>query len=300
MIRLKTMLLEQKAAGSQWHSCKAWKAKGTSYWNGDQGRPKITIEVNDSGFLLKYVGAASGFAISHANDGTGDTLHQAFNVVMCECNPYLIKGGLKPDIENISTNDTRVDGKHKMNIWIPFIKADGTWQVNRRGGMGWDPGSKAVIKAVGDVPNLQGPVKVVTGSITEYFVTYTISDSPKKSADKKDDKKDGKQDVKLNFKIEPFDPTHIEPFKLDLSTLSTFPTLGDTGTVLPPKSNIIKDTDWSKYPGDEMYIYQKRGEDWYAKNKKTGQEYNISDVDKYKSSVDNLEKALKAKKLIKV
>ena len=181
MIKLK-LLLEQLAHGSQWHACKAWKSKGgTSYWNGAEGRPQITVAVNDAGFQLKYVGAASGHAISHGKDGTGDSLHQAFNVVMCECNPYLLKSGLKPDIENITTNDAAAAGQHTMNIWIPFVDAEGIWQINRRGGMGWDPGQQAVLTAIGKVANLEGPKKVVTGSITEYFVTYTINKSADKS-----------------------------------------------------------------------------------------------------------------------
>lgn len=181
MIKLK-LLLEQLAHGSQWHACKAWKsAGGTDYWNGTDGRPEINISVNDAGFHLKYVGRSSGHAISHGKDGTGDSLHQAFNVVMCECNPYLIKGALKPDIENITTNHSISDRKHIMNIWIPFVDAEGIWQINRRGGMGWDPGSQAVVNAIGKVANLEGPKKVVTGSITEYFVTYTIDKSGVKS-----------------------------------------------------------------------------------------------------------------------
>lgn len=176
MIKLK-LLLEQLAVGSQWHSCKAWKLKGTSYWNGDEGRPKITVTVNDSGFHLRYIGAASGYAISHGKDGTGDSLHQAFNVVMCECNPYLLKGGLKPNIENIETNHSVSAGKHTMNIWIPFIDTDGVWQINRRGGMGWDPGPGKILGIIGKVDNLIGPITVKVASITEYFVTYTVNDA---------------------------------------------------------------------------------------------------------------------------
>jgi hypothetical protein len=177
VIKLK-LLLEQLAHGSQWHACKAWKSRGgTSYWNGDDGRPRITITVNNAGFHLKYVGAASGYAISHGNDSTGDSLHQAFNVVMCECNPYLLRGGVKPDIENITANHNTRAAKHTMNIWIPFVVADGVWQINRRGGMGHDPGPQSVLATIGKVNNLEGPVTVKVASITEYFVTYTIAAS---------------------------------------------------------------------------------------------------------------------------
>jgi hypothetical protein len=66
-----------------------------------------------------------------------------------------------------------------MKITIPFTKVDkGVYQLNHRGGWGHDPGANAVTSAVGNVPNLEGPAKVVVntggGKITEYFVTYTI------------------------------------------------------------------------------------------------------------------------------
>jgi len=43
MIRLKSLLFEQ--AGYNWNSCKAWRSSGgLSYWNGEDGRPKITTK----------------------------------------------------------------------------------------------------------------------------------------------------------------------------------------------------------------------------------------------------------------
>ena len=51
MIRLKSLLFEQ--AGYNWTACKSWRnAGGTSHWNGEEGRPNITIKVNDAGFHL--------------------------------------------------------------------------------------------------------------------------------------------------------------------------------------------------------------------------------------------------------
>lgn len=170
----------KKAVGSAWDSCKAWYSSGgSSYWNGSNGRPKITVNTTDSGMQLSYTGVGSGYAIAHAADSKGDSLHQAFNVIIAEANPYLIKGGLKPDIFNIQSNCTKKGNVYTMNISIPFIKIDkGVYQLNRRGGWGHDPGANAIVSAVGDVPNLEGPVKVVVNTgdskITEYFVTYTI------------------------------------------------------------------------------------------------------------------------------
>jgi hypothetical protein len=180
MIQLKHLITEQ--VGAAWSSCRAWNAAGgTNYWNGEDGRPKITIKFADSGFQLRYVGKGSGYAISHAKGGKGDSLHQAFNVVVCDANKYLMKGGLKPDVNNIDSNCNKTGAIYDMNIWIPFLPVDKQmkYQLNHRGGWGHDPGPNAVLSAVaGKAKNLEGPGKVVVntggGTITEYFVTYTI------------------------------------------------------------------------------------------------------------------------------
>jgi hypothetical protein len=170
----------KKAVGAAWDSCKAWHTSGgSSYWNGTNGRPNITVNTTDSSMQLIYNGPGSGYAIAHASDSKGDSLHQAFNVIIAEANPYLIKGGLKPDIFNIQTSCTKKGNIYNMKITIPFTKVDkGVYQLNHRGGWGHDPGANAVTSAVGNVPNLEGPAKVVVntggGKITEYFVTYTI------------------------------------------------------------------------------------------------------------------------------
>jgi len=176
---MKHLLAEQ--VGSSWTSCKNWKASGgTGYWNGQDGRPKITVSMNDAGMHLHYVGPGSGYAISHAKNGKGDSLHQAFNVVVCEVNPFLYKGGLKPNINAIESNCVKNDKTYDMNIWIPFVAVDASqiYQLNHRGGWGHDPGPNAVKQAVGSAKNLEGPGRVVVntggGIITEYFVTYTV------------------------------------------------------------------------------------------------------------------------------
>lgn len=185
MIRLKSLLFEQ--AGYNWNSCKAWRSSGgLSYWNGEDGRPKITTKVNGAGFYLKYKGRGTGYAIAHADNSTGDSLHQAFTVVMCECNPYLMKGGLKPDIQNIRTNCSVDSGIYNLNIWIPFIKMqDGkVYQVARRGGWG-HTGGKSDLPAPGSLSDYEGPITIVTttgnGKITEYFISFSTKDKPVKT-----------------------------------------------------------------------------------------------------------------------
>ena len=169
----------KKPIGTGWDSCKAWHNSGESFWNGSQGRPKITVTTTDSGMQLSYSGKGTGYAIAHASNSTGDSLHQAFNVIIAEANPYLIKGGLKPDIFNIQSNCTKKGNIYTMNVSIPFTKVEnGVYQLNRLGGWGHDPGAAAIKSKVGNVPNLEGPDKVVVNTggskITEYFVTYTI------------------------------------------------------------------------------------------------------------------------------
>jgi hypothetical protein len=180
MIRLKSLLFEQ--AGYNWKSCKAWRnSGGLSYWNGDDGRPKITTKVNGAGFYLKYEGRGLGYAIAHADNSTGDSLHQAFTVVMCECNPYLMKGGLKPDIQNIQTNCSKKSEIYNLNIWIPFIQMDDAkiYQVARRGGWG-HTGGKSELPSPGSLPDYEGPVTIVTDTgfkpITEYFIAFSLKE----------------------------------------------------------------------------------------------------------------------------
>lgn len=179
MIRLKSLLTEQQVVKSTWTSCKSWfAAGGTAYWNGTGGRPKIQFAINASGMFFEYNGPGTGYAIAHAKRSTADTLHQSFNVIVCEINRYLIRGGLKPALSGISANANLEQDMYTMNVWIPFdvVDPDLKYQLNRRGGWGHDPGANALISDIGDVKNLEGPVTVrVSGvNITEHFVTYTV------------------------------------------------------------------------------------------------------------------------------
>lgn len=170
--------------GETWKSCAHWtetKAK----WDGgtdERGRirPKIDIEKSSEAFRLAYKGPASGWAISHANRSSGDTLHQIFNVLVCECNPWLKDQPLRPDIANVAIGSQLNKRTYNVTITIPMLaESDAAkhWQINRRGSMGGhDPGANSILNATRNEPNLQGPVRleVDPGNITEYMVCYTL------------------------------------------------------------------------------------------------------------------------------
>lgn len=165
--------------GSAWSSCKNWKAKGTSYWDGSSNKPKITVDLSNAGITVGYLGSPSGYSISTPGQEK-DSIHQVFNILMCEGNPHLEKNpGLKPDIDNITSSCVVNGGKYNMKITIPFISTGGTrvYQFNRRGGWNWDPGPEKVKSATagtGYTALTKEPVthvvKVGGGKITEYFL----------------------------------------------------------------------------------------------------------------------------------
>jgi len=167
--------------GDSWSSCKAWNSKGTGYWNGSNGRPKIEVDANDAVFYIQYKGKAGGHAIASAKNSAGDTMHQVFNIIVCECNKYLAKGKLKPDIKEVQVTCNVNKGIYDMSITIPLETVEsGTYQLNRRGSMNnGDPGENSVLSAIGNVKNLEGPERIVVSApgvtIIEYFVTYDIS-----------------------------------------------------------------------------------------------------------------------------
>ena len=191
MIQLRTLLTENDWVGSTWKSCKHWNQTGLSYWDGQvdsktkRRRPEIKIDKSAAEFSLSYLGPASGWAISHADRGSGDTLHQIFNVLMCECNPWLKDRPLRPDIENIAIRSRIRDAMYDVTITIPMIaepEASKRWQIDRRGSMGGgDPGEQIILKSTSRKPNLQGPVRIQVspGNIVEYMVCYTLPAPPK-------------------------------------------------------------------------------------------------------------------------
>jgi hypothetical protein len=163
--------------GSTWKSCQAWRNKGgMSKWGN-----LFTITKNDSEFKIDYSGPAYGLSIAHSKGGT-DTIHQVLNVLVCEMNPFLFKGGLKPDLENIKTSTGKSGKNSELSITVPLIKEKGTFQFDRRGGWGHDPGSSDMAQKCSRLESenkfCSGPMKTIItgpfGKITEYFITHQI------------------------------------------------------------------------------------------------------------------------------
>jgi len=163
--------------GSKWNSCKAWNSKGGVSGFGD----KIKIDKGSSQFKISYKGPSSGLSIAHAAGG-GDTIHQIYNVLICELNPFLIKGGMKPNIDGIKTEGGTEGKNATISITVPIEHSDETYQIDRRGGWNHDPGSSKMANKCSKIKSKGGecfgPVKNVLqapyGKITEYFITHTI------------------------------------------------------------------------------------------------------------------------------
>ena len=79
--------LSSKIVGSTWKSCMSYNSKGGSNFYSDN----IDINQSPSSFEISYSGPSSGLSIAHASGGK-DTLHQLYNVLICEINPFLSKG----------------------------------------------------------------------------------------------------------------------------------------------------------------------------------------------------------------
>ena len=77
-------------------------------------------------------------------------------------------------------NQVRVSPK--LKIEVPLSSSDKTWQLDRRGGWGHDPGGSKMkdkcTKIKTDGGECLGPAKEISsgkfGKITEYFITHTI------------------------------------------------------------------------------------------------------------------------------
>jgi hypothetical protein len=164
----------KRTIGSSWKSGAQWLSNRSKFIG-----KYINIDISDSNFRLEYNGPGSGISISHAKGGSGDTLHQLFNVILFELNPYLSTKTLEPDINNIKTNCEKLPKSgYKLSIDIPLLDSDSTWQINRRGGWGHLGGKSDVMADKPDgAVETKGPVTVVTtipnnGAITEYFMSY--------------------------------------------------------------------------------------------------------------------------------
>jgi hypothetical protein len=163
--------------GSEWKSCKAWRSKGgLAGWS-----ENVDVDKSSSQFKITYKGPSSGLSIAHASNGR-DTIHQLFNILICELNQFLYEGNLKPNINNIKTEGGKSGKNSTLTITVPLEHSEDTYQLDRRGGWGHDPGSSKMASKCAEIESKGGecfgPVKNVTqaqfGKITEYFITYTI------------------------------------------------------------------------------------------------------------------------------
>lgn len=244
MIRLKQLLTE----ALEWKQCKGWNSTGESYWDGTNDRPKIVINKSTTEFKLTYTGKLAGFYISSANRGAKDSVHQAFNVMACECNNFLNSNpGIKPNIDNIKTSCTYDSNtKYTLQIIIPFVKVGyGKWQINRRGSWGGTPDistlpvasdyyefypvDKKYVTNITKIPGSEG-----FGNITEYFVTYNL-DTPSaithKNTNKSTTTNDKNKDKNKDNKQTDDNKSNKEPKKQGNRMITTYSALKDSGFI---------------------------------------------------------------------
>lgn len=153
-------------------SCNCWgDCGGETYYNGENGKPKFTINKSESNFTIKYEGPNSGVLIKHGKCGSVDTIHQVCNVLTWEINKYLEGKELKPNINNI---DFKRSDK-KFTISVPLKKSTNgkSYKLERRGRWnGGESGKKDVEDKYSSKPGYEGPVRYESGNIIEYFVTF--------------------------------------------------------------------------------------------------------------------------------
>jgi hypothetical protein len=177
MISLKRLLREWMGQG--WSSCRQWASQRSQFESGEIGA-KIKLVKTASRFTLMYAGPATGISIAHAKGSSGDTLHQLFNVLICEMNPWLAANKVKPQIYKATSSCRKnTDGSYHMVIEMPCVPSDKNWQINHRGGWGHDPGAKSVIAASNDNEGLEGPSTIVVaipgnGVITTHFARFPL------------------------------------------------------------------------------------------------------------------------------
>jgi hypothetical protein len=179
MIRMKTLMREW--TGERWTSCAHWRSHRVDFLSGKAGARVRVIKTNTM-FMLQYKGPASGVAMSHAARSKGDTLHQLWNVLICELNPQLMANQLKPQIDSITTSCEKVESDYVYTIQVPLVADSEAWQINHRGGWGHDPGPGAVTAVAPKSPKLEGPVRYTdavpnSNAINTYVVTYPLVDA---------------------------------------------------------------------------------------------------------------------------
>ena len=176
MIRLKHLLAEW--TGETWSSCRQWASQRSKYLGSEEG-VYVGIELSTTQFQLTYIGPDTGLSLAHANKGTGDTLHQLFNVLICEINPWLADNKIRPNIADIKTQCNAQDKVFELIIQVPLEPSDRAWQMNHRGGWGHDPGVGAVKSTSPDTPDREIATEItmipnVGGTITTHFATYPL------------------------------------------------------------------------------------------------------------------------------
>jgi len=177
VVKSTTPVTSNKIVGSGWKSCSAWKSKGGLSGWGD----KIKVNKSPSQFKITYKGPSSGLSIAHAANGK-DTIHQLYNVLICEINPFLGQGNMKPKIDSITTEGGKDGENSTLSITVPIESSEETYQLDRRGGWGHDPGGSNMKSKCDEIKSKGGkcfgPVKNIVqarfGKITEYLITHTI------------------------------------------------------------------------------------------------------------------------------
>ena len=180
MIRLKTLI--QEWTGERWSSCAHWNSHKSDFLSGS-GKAQVILRKSMSGFMVEYEGPGSGVAMSHAKQSGGDTLHQLFNVMVCELNPYLMAHSLKPVLDQFQSTCTVEENRYTFTIQVPLEAAEEPWQINHRGS--WsksDPGESRVKSETPNSKRREGPVRHVStipgsNSIYTYLVTYPLADA---------------------------------------------------------------------------------------------------------------------------
>lgn len=176
MIRLKTLL--QEWTGETWDSCSQWASHRAEYTSGAK-KAVVTFQKSSTMFQLEYVGPSTGISLAHAKGLSGDTLHQLFNILICEMNPWLADVQYKPRLQDIVTRCTK-DGEYYMFlIQVPLEESDRAWQINHRGSWGGVPSINLIKSASPDVPERELHTDTVVipnngGKIITHFATYPL------------------------------------------------------------------------------------------------------------------------------
>ena len=151
--------------------------------NSDYIKNNLTVTFGNE-FQITWTGKFSGIQLAPAKTQT-DTVHQLFNILICELNPYLIESGKKPLIDKITAKKIKVGDKTAAQITVPLEDGgDYLWQINRRGGWGHTDGLN-IVKSDADRRKkkgfiVEGPITIKsdvfnTSVITEYFTTFTVT-----------------------------------------------------------------------------------------------------------------------------